>query len=42
MRKIEKIGNTIIDYNDCDNWDTECPSDCNLKGYCFRPKTYEI
>lgn len=42
MTKLKKIGDTIFDYDDCANWDTECPRDCNFHGcMSYSPKVYK-
>ena len=40
-RGMEKIGNVIYNYDECDNRDSECPSNCNHTGcMMFSPKVY--
>jgi hypothetical protein len=42
MDKLKRIGGTILDYSECANADSECPSDCNFHGcMMYRPKEYK-
>lgn len=39
---IEIFGDTVYNYDECANWDTECPRDCDGYGcMMFRPVTYK-